>query len=303
MANYRQIHVQIWKDQWFLDLPPDFKLLFIYLFSNERTSVAGIYDLSLRVIEFETGLDLETIEAGLAEFARAGKAYYEEGLVWVVNLRKYNATNSIKVRTRIQHDLLALPDCNLLRRYLDHEGCPMEDDAREDYLDAPEDPPIESQVDNNIYPIQSEEISYPTGESEHDHVLSHAHDHVPVPARAGEETIGSGPVHPAIVRFVSVTGRKVPNEAWAKRIEHAVGPDPPNLARWTRVINGWVGQGWNPGNLQGMLEYYERNEIPGDDRKNGTSNLSETGPPKEPVIVRGLNELPDWLGGKGKDDA
>jgi len=69
------------------------------------------------------------------------------------------------------------------------------------------------------------------------------------------------------------------------------------------VINGWVGQGWNPGNLQGMLEYYERNEIPGDDRKNGTSNLSETGPPKEPVIVRGLNELPDWLGGKGKDDA
>lgn len=31
MANYRQIHTQIWRDNWFLDLEADEKLLFIYL--------------------------------------------------------------------------------------------------------------------------------------------------------------------------------------------------------------------------------------------------------------------------------
>lgn len=290
MANYRQIHVQIWKDQWFLDLPPDFKLLFIYLFSNERTSVAGIYDLALRVIEFETGLEMETIQAGLVEFARAGKAYYESGIVWVVNLRKYNATNSVKVRTRIQQDLLALPDCNLLRRYLEHEGCPMEGDTRETYLEPdpsapvepmPKKPAVEAVPSSDGYPIQNDEIPYPVGESEHDHVPSHAHVPVPdhVPDRApdplgDDERADSEPIHPAIVRFVSVTGRKVPNEAWAQRIEHAIGPDPPSMARWTRVINAWVGLGWNPGNVQGMLEYYERGEIPGKDGIRGN-----TGPP------------------------
>lgn len=315
MANYRQIHVQIWKDQWFLDLPADFKLLFIYLFSNERTSVAGIYDLALRVIEFETGLDVETIQAGFREFARAGKVYYEDGLVWVVNLRKYNATNSIKVRTRIKQDLLALPDCSLLRRYLEHEGCPMEEDTKETYVDPPLTAAPEqaagTENPSGGYGIQKEEIPYPTGESEHDHVPSHVHAHVPVrvpdPAPAAEsEAAASGAeepaIHPAIVRFVTVTGRKVPNEAWAQRIEQAVGPDPPSIARWTRVINAWVGLGWNPGNVQGMLEYYERNEIPGKENSRGRNRTGRSAPAQEPALITAFGAEPDAAPSAGEHD-
>ena len=61
MAGYRQIHTQIWKDEWFLDLEPQAKLLFIYLFGNENTSLSGIYKLPLKVILFETGLDKEYV--------------------------------------------------------------------------------------------------------------------------------------------------------------------------------------------------------------------------------------------------
>src|SRR3972149_7999433 len=103
MANYRQIHVSIWKDEWFLDLDPDEKLLFIYLFSNESASLAGIYKLALKVIAFETNLPIDFVKKTLAKFEKAGKVYYREGVIWVKNLRKYNRGSS-KVDIRIQTD-------------------------------------------------------------------------------------------------------------------------------------------------------------------------------------------------------
>lgn len=118
MANYRQIHVSIWKDEWFLDLEPPKKLLFVYLFSNEATSLAGIYKLPLKVIAFETGLDQEFIKKSLAEFAKSGKVYYDNGIVWVVNMRRYHETKSDKVQTRIENDTELIPDCEIKRRYL-----------------------------------------------------------------------------------------------------------------------------------------------------------------------------------------
>ena len=36
MSGYRQLHTHIWSDGWYEELEPAFKLLFIYLFSNEH---------------------------------------------------------------------------------------------------------------------------------------------------------------------------------------------------------------------------------------------------------------------------
>jgi len=120
MASYRQIHTKIWKDGWFLDLPPDNKLLFIYLFSNERANLIGLYDLPLRVVAFETGLELESVEWGMEQLEKAGKVYYENGWVWVTNLLRYNATNidSPKIKTHIENTLDEIPDCQLKRRLI-----------------------------------------------------------------------------------------------------------------------------------------------------------------------------------------
>lgn len=128
MADYRQIHTKIWKDGWFIELSDQEKLLFIYLFSNERASIAGLYELALRVICFETGLDKRTVEAALAKFSKAGKAHYENGIVWVVNLRKYNENSSPKVTARLSKDLAAVADCPIKRRYLAYYN-PIESDG------------------------------------------------------------------------------------------------------------------------------------------------------------------------------
>jgi len=120
MATFRQIHVKIWKDGWFLDLPPDHKLLFIYLFSNERANLFGLYDLPVKVICFETGLDTETVTAGLERFAAEGKAFHEDGWIWVRSLLSYNAQNlsSPKTQAHLQNTLDEIPDIPLKRRAL-----------------------------------------------------------------------------------------------------------------------------------------------------------------------------------------
>lgn len=120
MAEYRQIHTRIWKDSWFLSLAPAHKLLFIYLFGNERASVAGIYELPLPVICFETGLDESVVQAGLAVFIEAGKVLYENDVVWVVNLRKYNDSGSGKVKVKIDKDIAAVPAGIVKTLYTEH---------------------------------------------------------------------------------------------------------------------------------------------------------------------------------------
>ncbi|MBK8903466.1 MAG: hypothetical protein IPM53_19945 [Anaerolineaceae bacterium] len=120
MAEYRQIHTRIWKDSWFLSLEPAHKLLFIYLFGNERASVAGIYELPLPVICFETGLDESVVQAGLAVFIEAGQVLYDNDVVWVVNLRKYNDSGSGKVRVKIDKDIAAVPAGIVKTLYTEH---------------------------------------------------------------------------------------------------------------------------------------------------------------------------------------
>ena len=122
MSNYRQIHTRIWKDNWFLELEPTHKLFFIYLFSNEQASLAGIYEMSIRVMSFESGLTVPEIKDAFKIFAEAGKARYMDGVVWVPNLRKYHETQSPKVQTRILKDLDAVKDCELKGIYCDLYG-------------------------------------------------------------------------------------------------------------------------------------------------------------------------------------
>lgn len=118
MAKYRQVHVHIWKDSWFLDLDPKHKLFFIYLFTNERASISGIYELSKRVMAFESGLTFSEIDDALQAFEAQGKAHYDDGVVWIPNLRKYHESKSPKVVKFIEEDVGSLKDCKLKSMYM-----------------------------------------------------------------------------------------------------------------------------------------------------------------------------------------
>jgi DnaD/phage-associated family protein len=121
MADYRQCHTKIWADSWFIELSSEQKLLFMYLFSNQRASVCGLYELPIRVMSFETGIDRDTIKKCLEVYTKADKAYYDfnASVLWVVNMPKYQSSTSPKLKARIEADITAVPDCELKRLFFE----------------------------------------------------------------------------------------------------------------------------------------------------------------------------------------
>lgn len=121
MAGYRQLHTRMWaSDQWFADLTPEMKLLFIYTWSNERASVCGLYELPVRLICFETGLPADVVERGLQAFEQAKKIEYDAhtSVIWVKNMFKYQGTQSPQIQKRIVADIKQVPDCDIKKRFI-----------------------------------------------------------------------------------------------------------------------------------------------------------------------------------------
>jgi len=84
---------------------------------------------------------------------------------------------------------------------------------------------------------------------------------------------------PASVKAFRSGAHRYPPRAWYDRIAAAVGDDPAALDRWKALVHEWVGRGWNPGNVQGMLEAFGNGGIR-DRRGNGRRG---TGPPEHDV--------------------
>ena len=133
MANYRQIHTQIWRDNWFLDLEPDEKLLFIYLFSNDNSNLAGLYELHEKIIALETGLVQERIDEIIAKFEAAGKVYYRDHVVYITNMQKYHSNAGEKVKKHIETIIRGMPEGECKEKYCIANGIEPEDTPNIEY--------------------------------------------------------------------------------------------------------------------------------------------------------------------------
>ena len=132
MADYRSVQTRMWREnEWFQELDVEARLFWIYLFTNPSASPAGIYRLPLRTMAFESGVDYETAQDLMRQFAAIGKARYEDGVVWVVNMRRLQFPTLIdgskewQTAVRIGRDIDLIPDrCPLKAQYLAHSGYP-----------------------------------------------------------------------------------------------------------------------------------------------------------------------------------
>jgi hypothetical protein len=87
---YRSFSTGTWIDPWFEKLNPSEKLLFIYLWTNDVCNQAGCYQISLRRIEFETGLKPEKI---LKSLSPKVEWYPEYNIVWIKNFFRRQCAN------------------------------------------------------------------------------------------------------------------------------------------------------------------------------------------------------------------
>lgn len=102
----RSLTTDLWNDTWFESLNPQEKLLFLYLLTNDRTNMLGIYEISKRKISFETGLTESAVEKGFESFERVSKIYYtDENYVVIKNFLKHQRFN-----TNMKKSALAIYD-------------------------------------------------------------------------------------------------------------------------------------------------------------------------------------------------
>lgn len=125
MAEFRSIHCKTWRDDWFSELPTDAKLLWLYLITNQSTSVSGIYQLPRKFMAFETGLDVNRVTQILDMFKSDGKIDFDDSVIWIKKMREYQSSGSEKVHTRIMSDFNSLPDCRVKGIYAQKYGIDM----------------------------------------------------------------------------------------------------------------------------------------------------------------------------------
>ena len=93
MSKLRSINTHFWQDNYVIDLDPMEKLLFLYLLSNPQTNMLGIYELHIKRISFDTGIEKDTVIKIFDHFTEANKVKYMDGFVILRNFLKHQSYN------------------------------------------------------------------------------------------------------------------------------------------------------------------------------------------------------------------
>jgi len=94
----RSINTKFWDDSFIQDLNPTEKLLFLYLLTNPLTNLLGIYEITLKRISFDTGLNKDVILKGLERFGMVKKVYYRDNFIIIPNfLKNQNLNKNMKI--------------------------------------------------------------------------------------------------------------------------------------------------------------------------------------------------------------
>lgn len=94
MARLRSVSTAFWSDPFIEELTPIEKLLFLYLITNEKTNMLGVYEASNKKISFETGIELEMVSKCLERFESLGKVKRVGNWIILVNFLKHQSFNT-----------------------------------------------------------------------------------------------------------------------------------------------------------------------------------------------------------------
>jgi len=117
MAKYRQLYTEFWSDSFVLELSSEEKFFYLYLLTNTKTTQSGIYEISRRFIETETGLNRETVEKLINKFCEYNKILYCENTkeIMVLNWMRYNFPNNCNSLKCIQNELQKIKNREFLK--------------------------------------------------------------------------------------------------------------------------------------------------------------------------------------------
>jgi hypothetical protein len=110
MAKERIVNTRIYDDAWVVKLDPLEKFVFLYLLTNSATNISGIYEIGLKRIAADTGLDVDVIKTFLERFHEADKLKYIDGWIAIKNFIRYQNVGNPKIYAGIKAELKNAPE-------------------------------------------------------------------------------------------------------------------------------------------------------------------------------------------------
>lgn len=109
MSKQRIVNTKFWSDSYILELDSTEKYFFLYLLTNPYCKLSGIFELSKKVISFETGLKITEINSAIKKLQKDKKIQYIDDWIVIHNFVKHQAMNPNMAKS-VEQELLALPD-------------------------------------------------------------------------------------------------------------------------------------------------------------------------------------------------
>lgn len=110
MSKNRYVNTNFWEDSYTANLDPSEKLIFLYLLTNSCTNIAGVYQITLKRIACDTGIDRDMVLKILERFKKDDKTDYIDGWMVIKNFIKHQNLNSHLVTKGIKNELEKVPD-------------------------------------------------------------------------------------------------------------------------------------------------------------------------------------------------
>ncbi len=101
------VNTRFWSDEFIVELNPLDRYFFLYLLTNEHTTISGLYELPWRVMSRETGLEDEMLQKMFKRLE--GKVYHFDGWVWIKKFLNHQCINP-STKKGIERELSVVPD-------------------------------------------------------------------------------------------------------------------------------------------------------------------------------------------------
>lgn len=97
MSVKRSVNTKFWDDPYVNDLDPIEKLMFLYFLTNPLTTISGCYEIQVRRIAFDTGIDKDMVLKILDRFSADNKIYYIDNWLVMRNfIKNQSLTEDVK---------------------------------------------------------------------------------------------------------------------------------------------------------------------------------------------------------------
>ena len=105
----RYINTKFWNDNYISNLDPIEKLMYLYVLTNPMTNLLGIYEIPLKRIAFDTGIDKEMIEKIFQRFEKDNKMIYLDGWLVITHFTKHQKFNP-STKAAVEEIIIRIPD-------------------------------------------------------------------------------------------------------------------------------------------------------------------------------------------------